>query len=124
MIRVFAKKWSYLGRRRASALLLAICLNLALVPCTMALEQVEKGHDCCPTDIQIEAAECCELDAASVDARFGVVKPYDTPDVQAAPAVPPIHAVPASARFATIVVPPDPPGTSAPLHKLNCSYLI
>lgn len=123
MIRGFARKWSLLGRRRASALLLAICLNLALVPCTMALEVVEQGHDCCPPEIQLEAAECCELDEVNVDARSGAVKPYDTPDVEAAPPPMSCRANPAHARYIASVAPPDPPGNFPPIHKLNCVYL-
>ena len=125
MIQVFAQNWTDPGRRRVSAFLLAICLNLAVVPCTMALEVEEPGHDCCPPEIQLEAAECCELDDVSVDARSGTLKVDDSPDLEALPA--PAYsesfaAVPV--RYAASVDPPDPPADSPPLYELHCAYLI
>ena len=124
MIQGFTQDWTVLGRRRVSAVLLAICLNLALVPCTMALEVVEQGHDCCPPEIQIESSECCELDDASVDARSGKLELDDSPDQDALPSLAFSEAfIAAPARHPASVDPPDPPGYSPPLYDLYCSYL-
>ena len=125
MIQRFASSWTPLGRRRVSALLLAISLNLAIVPCTMALEVVERGHDCCPPELQLESSECCELDDASVDARSGLVEPDEQPEPDALPG----HTIDQvlsnrPVRHTTGVDPPDPPGEYPPLYKLNCAYLI
>ena len=124
MIQHIAQKGILLGRRRVSIFLFVICLNLALVPCTMALEIIEQGHDCCPPEIQIEPTACCELDDVSVDARSGTIKVYDSPDVEALPAPElPRHFYSAQQRQAPSVDPPDPPGESIPLRKLFCVYL-
>jgi len=124
MIQAFAQEWSLLGRRRVGTFLLVICLNLAIVPCTMALEVVEQGHDCCPPEIQIEAAECCELDDVSVDVRFGTPEPLDSPDTSVVPAssVSCVLNV-APYRYVASVDPPDPPGEFLPLYDLYCVYL-
>ncbi|MDJ0751139.1 MAG: hypothetical protein QNJ11_16750 [Woeseiaceae bacterium] len=110
--------------RRAAAILLAVLLNLALVPCTMALEVVEEGHDCCPPKLGLEPSECCKLDDVSVDTRDGAIKldpdrdagamlPASYVDVSGA-ALPHCHA---------LDDPPDPPARSVALHKLVCVYL-
>lgn len=124
MIRRFAKYWTALGQRRAAALLLAVSLNLAIVPCTMALEVIEQGHDCCPPELQLEASECCELDDASIDVRSGLFEPDDQPEPDslfgpaAAEALNNAHY-----RHTVGVDPPDLPDNSPPLYKLNCVYL-
>jgi hypothetical protein len=124
MIQISAQEWTLPGRRRVSAFLLAICLNLAIVPCTMALEVVEQGHDCCPPEVQLEAAECCELDDASVDVRFGKMEPRDTPDKDLLPAQSFFRAVNlAPIRHVASVDPPDPPDEFPPLYDLYCVYL-
>lgn len=125
MIQGFAQKWTILGRRRAGALLFAICLNLAIIPCTMALEIVEQGHDCCPPEVQFEPSECCELDDVSVDARGDVLKLDDSPDLDmlSAPLYTQLLNL-APARYSAASDPPDPPGNSRPLYNLNCAYLI
>lgn len=124
MIQKFTSSWTALGRRRVSALLLAISLNLAIVPCTMALEVVEQGHDCCPPELQLAASECCELDDASVDARSGLLEPDDQPEPGQLPNHASSHALNhGRVHPASGVDPPDPPGNSPPLYKLNCAYL-
>ena len=124
MIHRFAQRWAHLGRRRVGALLLAVSLNLAIMPCTMALEAAEPAHDCCPPEIQLEASDCCALDDVSVDARTGTVKPYESPDVAALPAIAPAHRLdPAFARCIPVAEPPDPPGNAPPRHQLFCVYL-
>ncbi|MDH3619287.1 MAG: hypothetical protein OER91_00225 [Gammaproteobacteria bacterium] len=124
MIHRFAQYWALLGRRRVSALLLAVSLNLAILPCAMAFEDIEPAHDCCPSEIQLEASDCCALDDVSVDSRGGAAKLSDSPDFVALPAVSRPQALdPAFARHLTVVDPPDPPGNTPPLHKLFCVYL-
>ena len=60
--------------RRVAAVLLAVFLNLALVPCTMAVEVVGEGHDCCPPELRLDPSECCQIDVGSSDARTGAIK--------------------------------------------------
>jgi len=94
------------------------------LPCAMALEVAAPAHDCCPSEIQLEASGCCTLDDVSVDARAGTVKPYESPDLAVLPAtVVAPDFDPAVARNVPIVEPPDPPGNPPPLHKLFCVYL-
>ena len=102
----------------------AICLNLAIIPCTMALEIVEQGHDCCPPEIQLESSDCCELDDVSVDARGDVLKLDGSPDLDTL-SVPSYTLLPnpVPARYSGAVDPPDPPGDSRPLYDLYCVYL-
>lgn len=124
MIQRFASIWTALGRRRVSALLLALSLNLAIVPCTMALEVVEQSHDCCPPELRLESSECCELDDASVDARSGLLELDDEPEPDALPAHTFAQAPGRRHALRTAGVdPPAPPGNSPPLYKLNCAYL-
>ena len=124
MIQVFGQSRPKSASRRASAMLLAILLNLALIPCSMAIEAVEDGHDCCPPEITLEALECCELDDASVDSRSGTHKHDFTPDLDVVLTGMP-GGIPAMspARDLASSDPPDPPSPSAALHKLHCVYL-
>lgn len=121
MIQGFGRNRRGEGRRGVAALLLAVFLNLALVPCTMALEVVEDGHDCCPPELKLEASECCELDDVSLDVR-GAGK-FDADDVAAlwAPA-PWAMAVRAWPQHA-IADPPDPPDDNPDLNTLFCVFL-
>jgi len=124
MIQRFASYWTALGRRRVSALLLAVSLNLAIVPCTMALEVVEQGHDCCPPELQIESSECCEVDDVNVDARSGLLEPDDQPEPDSLAGCAFVQTQNhGHARHTVGVDPPDPPAHSPPLYKLNCVYL-
>lgn len=110
--------------RRAAAVLLAIFLNIAMVPCSMAVEVVEHEHehDCCPPELQLKASECCELDSVSVDVRDGTVEPER--DVEAGPPpYPGVTLLPAPPRYSAATDPPDPPGTCPDLNKLHCVYL-
>ncbi len=110
--------------RRAAVALLAVFLNLALVPCSMAIEVVEEGHDCCPPELKLEAQECCELDDASVDSRSGTHEHDGSPDLDAlATGEPADVSAFSAARFLASSDPPDPPGPSVPLHKQHCVYL-
>ena len=116
---------SRLGRRRGgAALLLAVLLNLALVPCTMALEVAEDSHhahDCCPPKPQLDTSECCDVDEASVATRGDRVTP-DNDLAQALPAEGP-GVVAVAPKHAAAADPPDPPAPRDALHKLNCVYL-
>ena len=108
--------------RRAAAVLLALFLNVAMIPCSMAIEVIESEHDCCPPELQIKASECCELDTVSVDARDGLFESQD--GVEAGP-VPFAGStiLPTPPRYSAATDPPDPPGTCADLNKLFCVYL-
>ncbi|MDJ0710428.1 MAG: hypothetical protein QNJ14_08565 [Woeseiaceae bacterium] len=124
MSQELAYRRSLLPSRRAAALLLAVLLNLALVPCSMAIEVVEEGHDCCPPELKYEPQECCELDDASIDSRSGSLADDLTPDLmQAAAGTPSARLVFSPAQVLASRDPPDPPGPSIDLHKRNCVYL-
>lgn len=123
MIRVMRQISSSRPPRRAAAVLLAVLLNLALLPCSMALEVVEEGHDCCPPELRLDTADCCEIDEANVGARNGSIK-FDSPDFETAAvtALAHEHVAPKHDYLATAGPPGDPPPVVA-LHKLNCVYL-
>jgi len=105
-------------------MLLAILLNLALIPCSMAIEVVEQSHDCCPPEITLEALECCELDDASVDSRSGTLKDELIPDLDIVlTGAPEDMPAMSPARGLASSDPPDPPSPSAAIHKLHCVYL-
>ena len=124
MIQVFGQRTVRRMPRRVAAVLLAVLLNLALVPCSMAIEVVEEGHDCCPPELKYEPQECCELDDASVDSRSGTLEDDLTPDLTSVAAGAPSNPVVfLPARFLASSDPPDPPGPSIALHKRNCVYL-
>ena len=110
--------------RRAVALLLAVLLNLAIVPCTMAIEVEEEAHDCCPPELKYEPAECCELDDVSMDSRSAFQESDVTPDLDyAAAGTPTAVATFSPAIFLASSDPPDPPCGSVALHKQHCVYL-
>ncbi len=119
----FAQKLGFSAPRRVLAVLLAIFLNLALVPCTMALEVVESGHDCCPPELSLSSYECCAIDDVSVDRREGSID-FDHADIDMA-AIPERQYVPTTlaTRYSAATDPPDPPDRSVAIHKLNCVYL-
>jgi hypothetical protein len=121
MIQVFARIREYKARRGVAALLLAVCLNLALVPCTMALEVVEEGHDCCPPELKLEPAECCQLDEATLDIRSTSKLDDDDRDAIVAPASPPARSL--VQPLLAVVDPPDPPDLNPDLNALFCVYL-
>ena len=124
MIQGFVSAHREQGGRRGAALLLAVLLNLALMPCTMALEVVadsRHAHDCCPPKPQLDTSECCDVDDASVAPRSDGLS-LDTDVAQAPPA--PLPGVAVIARkYAAATDPPDPPAPGRALHKLNCVYL-
>lgn len=122
MIQGFAKASRVDAPHRAAAVLLAIFLNIAMIPCSMAVEVVEHEHDCCPPELQLKASECCELDSVSVDARDGTIELEG--DVEAGPAPFPASVILAPPpRYSAATDPPDPPDTSTDLNKLLCVYL-
>ena len=108
-------------RRRLVAALLALVLNFALVPCTMAVEVVEEGHDCCPPELRLEAADCCEIDDGNVVARSGTIE-FDDDDAAASHGYVDLLTSPAS-RTCKVTDPPDPPGYYTDLNTLYCVYL-
>jgi len=99
--------------------MLAIWLNLAFLPCAMALEAPDLLHDCCPSTIELQTLDCCELDDFTVDKRDGGDGHDSAPSAVECRVFSP--AVRSDIRLA--VPPPDPDSTSPPLHVLNCIYL-
>jgi hypothetical protein len=122
MIQGFTQSQRFDAPRRAAAVLLAVFLNVAMIPCSMAVEVIEHEHDCCPPELQLKASECCELDNVSVDARDGTLELKG--DIEAGPAPHFESAIlPAPPRYAAATDPPDPTLTSTDLNKLYCVYL-
>ena len=142
--RFIASLRSIAGAR--SALLAVLALNAVVLPCAMAVglddhnclhaqaapphemggHHALAGHHDQDEHSTHESADsqCCVVEAASVDSRFGQQKVRDAGDWDAAPVA---HAVASIACPVThtesIERPPDKPGTSPPRHKLFCVYL-
>ena len=122
MIRAFALIRQFSGTRSAAALLLAFALNVALVPCAMAIEVVAEEHDCCPPELRLEPADCCEVNDGSVQSRGTTFEFDEEDDVLAVHG----HAllVPAlSGCNVPVADPPDPPDNRPDLNALFCVYL-
>jgi hypothetical protein len=132
-------------------LLLVLCLNLAVLPCAMALgiddqacphspiaeqgamdehyghgtghanEAAGQSHPDCLST----GSSCCDLAVASVDSRWAQVKVEegfdDEPWLVSTIVDKPLPV--ASFAISASVDPPDPPGTSVPRHVLFCVYL-
>ena len=122
MIRAFAKIRQFSGTRSAAALLLAFALNVALVPCAMAIEVIAEEHDCCPPELRLEPSDCCEVDDGSVQSR-GTTFEFDAGDEPAAVHGQALRLPTRTGRNAPLSDPPDPPDTRPDLNALFCVYL-
>ena len=112
----------FAASRGAAALLLAFILNMALVPCAMAIEVVAEEHDCCPPELRLEPADCCEVNDGSVQSR-GKTFEWDEDD-ELSPSPDRTLLVPTlSGRDAPASDPPDPPDIRPDLNALFCVYL-
>jgi hypothetical protein len=119
MIRPFINSSNRPTSRKGLAVTLLFWLNLALLPCAMAMEVPADGHDCCPSSIELEPTECCDIDDVSVDRK-------DDRDLDVFSAGPVSYRTelpaPRRAEFRRSA-PPDPVDFSPPIHVLNCVYL-
>jgi hypothetical protein len=124
MFRRIAQHTHLRTRRRAAAALLALVLNVTLVPCAMALQPVEEPHDCCPPEVRLDAAECCVIDDVTHDARGArsLVDDDGGADVLLVATFADV-AVPARVGNIEATGSPDPPDRAIPVYKLNCVYL-
>ena len=121
MIQLFKLKRDKRTTRKGFALLLTFWLNLALLPCAMAIETDQDGHDCCPPTVELQQIDCCELDAATPDKRGVKFENYD--DLLVVSTVAP-WPLPYRADIPENEPrPPDPADYSPPLHKIFCVYL-
>ena len=121
MIQRFGNLFSMSGSRKGVAVLFAFWLNLALLPCAMAMEVPDEGHDCCPPTIELQQSDCCELGDVALDSRDGSV---DTPDDLGFAAFDkPWQSLNTVTTRRWSEKPPDPAYRSPPLHKLFCVYL-
>lgn len=107
------------SRRRAAAWL-AILLNFALVPCTMALETSDPGHDCCPPSIELQPSECCAIDDICVDTR---TKGGESEKLILLPATPVAEAAVVSSFTVNVGPPPPPDAAPPPIYLSNCVFL-
>lgn len=123
MIQGFACSKSFQAPRRTAAVLLAVLLNLALLPCSMALEVVEEGHDCCPPELRLDPSECCEVDTAAVDVRDGFADAGGDDVEHLVASMPDQPDVRSPRRYLATAGPPGAPPGAVALHKLNCVYL-
>jgi predicted component of type VI protein secretion system len=124
MFRVIAQHNRFSASRRVAAVLLALILNVTLVPCTMAIEAAEEAHDCCPPELQLDASECCAMDDATLEAR-GVRLGLDD-DNGAELLIAPAFAdalAPRCVHSPEATGPPDTFVHPVPVYKLNCAYL-
>lgn len=110
--------------RRAAALLLALVLNVTLVPCAMALQPAEDAHDCCPPETRLDAVDCCTLDDVTHDTRSARTWSDDDKGIELplAPAFAAV-AIPARGSGAEATGPPGHSFGVVPVYKLNCAYL-
>ena len=121
MIQLFGQSRDGQVTQKAVLLLLTFWLNLALLPCAMAIEAAQDGHDCCPPTVELQQIDCCELDSATSDKRGGKFESYD--DLFVVSTVvpwPPLYRADISENE---MRPPDPANYSPPLHKIFCVYL-
>ncbi len=124
MFRLIAKYQHLRAPRRAAAVLLALVLNVTLVPCAMAFEAAEDQHDCCPPEIRLDAMECCVIDDVTHDARGSRL--WQDDDGSAKALLAPVFAeadLPAQIRGPESTGPPISPPRAVPVYKLNCVYL-
>ena len=87
----------------------------------MAIEVVEEGHDCCPPELRLEAADCCEVDDGTVGTRSGTIE-FDDDDAPAPAGYVNLLTSP-ERRTCKVADPPDPPGYRLDLNALYCVYL-
>ena len=102
-------------------MLLALWLNLALLPCAMAMEMLAEGHDCCPPTIELQQSDCCELGVVALDSRDDGFETQD--DLGFATIDKPWLSLNTLTTAYRSEYPPDPGYPSPPLHKLFCVYL-
>jgi hypothetical protein len=96
-------------------------LNLALLPCAIAIETAQDGHDCCPPTVELQQIDCCELDSATSDKRGGKFESYD--DLFVVSTVVPWPSLHRADISENEMRPPDPAYYSPRLHKIFCVYL-
>ena len=149
--RIAGKVRRLAGTSGVLAVLLVFCLNLAILPCAMALGLDD--HDCphsppadehamagrhqghaaghhesrqpeLRSDCVTSAASCCDAATPSVDSRASQLKLKKDGNDQ------PTVATASQILLSTITYapavfadPPDPPGASVPRHVLFCVYL-
>ena len=121
MIQLFGLRSGGRVTRRGISVLLAFWLNLVLLPCAMAIETVEIGHDCCPPTVELQQIDCCELDSATSDKRSGKFERYD--DLVVVSTVVTWPSLQMADISESEIRPPDPADYSPALHKLFCVYL-
>jgi len=121
------------------SVLVIFWLNLAVMPCTMALETIDTTPHCPPPaeqemahhghqdtqaipDCFIMQSDCCGLVNAALDTREGTEKRHDhaSAAVSVTSAWPSLHILVAPQHEPR---PPDPGTHYPPLHVLNCVYL-
>ena len=121
MIQPFVRFRAKTTSRRGVAVLLAFWLNLALIPCALAFETADTGHDCCPPTVELEAPECCTLDDVRANPRVQIDLSDDVFFAASAPSAQPTLLYAAIGEWPQL--PPDPGHSTPPLYVLNCVFL-
>ena len=100
--------------------MLAFWLNLALLPCALAVQEADDFHECCPPTIELQQLNCCEIDPVAIDHRY-----ENSADEVVAAVTTGYQAVWPSrwTSYRRSVPPPDPDVASQPIHVINCVYL-
>jgi hypothetical protein len=99
--------------------MLAFWLNLALLPCALAIQEPDDLHDCCPPTIELQQLNCCEVDPIAIDHRYENSADEVVATVTEYQAVRPSRRTP----YRLAVPPPDPDVASQPIYVINCVYL-
>lgn len=139
MIQQFLQFRAKSAFRRVFAVLALFSLNLAAMPCTMALElespsshcpsmseqtMVHEDHHEAPVNIECLSlqADCCAGAQVTADNRGGAEKVQKDSSAIAVVAASWPSLDTAFARYHELI-PPDPQASFPPLHVLNCVYL-
>lgn len=129
--------------RSVLGLIAVLWLNMAVLPCAMALEGGGDCPHCPPPAVEHEMAahhghgannatpacatmqsECGDLDKVSIDARSGKLDVKPTPElvIISAPVITQLPSL-TPGHINDVSDPPDISGSSPPLHVLYCVYL-
>ena len=129
-------------RRKVAGLLAIVWLNMAVLPCAMAFPSDKDCPHCPPAEHHDMAShhghgetsakpscvtaehDCCDVVAASRDARDGKPERTKTPEVVFAGTLVAARAAAISPQYRHCALdPPHIAGSATPLHVLFCVYL-
>ena len=137
----YCKRFTAGRSRRVTAVLSLVLLNLAMLPCAMALEQ-EPIRPCCPPDhaqhvdshhehasdaksthCHSAAGDCCDIDEFSIDDRSQKSGKDSAEQLLLVTAMDTACTILRSRSVVFPTGPPDPPPGAQRLHAIYCVYL-